>query len=212
MRKLLAGLLTTSILTVSVFGSSIYAKDNYKQAYTKFFNRESINWGVQDASMDEIKFSFMDIDRNGVPEVVLEFDNACAGDGMQHVFQYKNGKIVQMIPSQYGSAVTLYKNGMVCVSGGKQDGFYDTYYKVKNNRARFITEKCESQYYDDDSDTLVTSKTYVKGKHEWEDGATVISEKQFKKLTSGCVKKNVRKLSFHDATARNVKKYLKSYK
>ena len=45
MRKLLAGLLTTSILTVSVFGSSIYAKDNYKQAYTKFFNRESINWG-----------------------------------------------------------------------------------------------------------------------------------------------------------------------
>lgn len=186
---------------------------NWKTAYRKFFDKNIVSWGEQTVALDKLEFAFVDIDQNGIPELILKNNDSASAYGFEHIYGYKDGKIIELHNGIYGNGITYNKkNKMICSSGGKMDAFYDCFYVIKNNRAVCIASRETIEEYDYYNNTFNKKITYY-DREAWNNKAKKISKKQFEKLAKkgwnlDSSTKYKKGFTFKKVTKGNLKKYI----
>lgn len=214
---LLAVLCTIILCNVSTVVSA-KTKAKWKIAYDNFFGKNYIEWAGKVAFKD-MKFTFLDVDKNGVPELILNNPNACSASGSEWLYGYRNGKIEKLVHEFYGCHFAYdEKHKMLRLSGGKYDRWDEIYYVIKKSRAQSVAsrvaecwitsdgkEKKSMFFYNKDMDAKNAKKislkkfsSIVKGEYESRNPITNSKEKDFKSLDK----------KFKPATRKYLNKYL----
>ncbi len=100
---LIAALMITGINIKTV---KTYAKDTNKKAitvYRKLLSKEKHKWREDYSSAPDVnktknyKFACIDLNRDGIKELVVENPEACWADGSVKVFRYVKGKVKKVL-------------------------------------------------------------------------------------------------------------------
>lgn len=95
-------------------------------AYATFL-QGTYKWGDDDISLSTCKFAPIDIDGDGVDELLVENINSAHAFGYDRLFAYQNGQVVELTAK--GEAHKIFKSGAVLgywVGTGSFDGWYYT--------------------------------------------------------------------------------------
>ena len=189
-----------------------FDKPNWKTAYKKFFKKDTILWGGSLGTLDKMEFAFVDIDQNDVPELVLRNKDASPNYGVERVFGYDNGGIMELYDGD-GYNIISYdkKSKMFCSHSGEKDRYLDEFYVIENNQAVCVAQRVSEQVYNGTTNTYKERITYYSVKAK--DIRIKISKKQFEKMvgegwdldTDGSYKRG---FTFKKVTNANLKKYL----
>ena len=142
-----------------------------------------------------IYFKTVDLNYDGIPELLIDDWNSCEADGTKGIYTYVNGKPKFIIAlSETTKVYKKKKTYYVNYAGGRMGGAWSIWYKVKNNKATEVYRYMRSD---------TGKKTYKKKK-------TKISRTTYKKAIKA-MKKNTKLIKFnkmHKSTKANRSKYL----
>lgn len=200
---LLVGLMTALMVTPVYAGSK---STEAKEAYKNLLERGADYWigwhttlNEYDEDYDIDKFALIDMDKNGVPELVV------TGDNMYHsyFYAYVNGK-VKLIGGGFSGYVKFYPNKKLIISKVMHMGCTSiTYYKFNGKK---LVKKAESVTND-----VYNSRTgkLIKHKHKYYKKGKKVKKAKYKsyvkKLKRHAKKK---KLNFYKASDYNYYRYL----
>lgn len=113
------------------------------KAYKKKLSAKKIAWG-SDVYLDnsESKFAKMDINGDGVKELIVQSNAASHMDGYVRIFTYKNGKVKSL---GHFTVVDIYKNKKLIKDEYSNHGISTIKYYLfsKNGKIKKITNKSE---------------------------------------------------------------------
>lgn len=150
---LIAALMITGINIKTV---KTYAKDTNKKAitaYRKLLSKEKHKWREDYSSAPDVnktknyKFACIDLNGDGIKELVVENPEACWADGSVKIFRYVKGKVKKVLLCH---GFEWYKKSkIILVNDAHTGAYWGTYYKIKNNGK--IVKKAEYSGTDDKS-------------------------------------------------------------
>lgn len=167
-------------------------------AYKKYLSGKKVKW-TQSNSYDALSFSFsiVDINKDGIPELLLNCNYASHYEGYVAVFGY-TGKKVKCLCANDEIKYYYPKSGIVeTYHWGMENSVH--YYKIKNGKAEEIGR------------AYLAYKTSISKKAECTWNGKKVSAKKFKSLlkkAAGSKKVKVTDKFWHKNTAANRKKML----
>jgi len=128
------------VTSINIIPSNSSANDKNKKAiaaYDKLLSRNHYNWSKNDEWNSKVnkpkyyKFSCIDLNGDGVKELVLENTNASWADCDTMILKYMNGKIKRVLKCH---GITWYKKSkIISVEDAHTGIFWGNYYKIRNN-------------------------------------------------------------------------------
>ena len=76
--------------------SASSSKSKALKAYNKYLSTKTIKWNSLRYPKENFRFSLAYIDRDNVPELILNCDGVCHYEGYQKVYTFKNGKVKEL--------------------------------------------------------------------------------------------------------------------
>lgn len=163
--------------------ASAKTKAKWKIAYDNFFSKEYIEWDGK-AAFKDLKFTFLDVDKNGVPELILNNPDSSSASGKEWLYGYRNGKIEKLVHEIYWCHFAYdEKHKMLRLSGGKYDRWDEIYYVIKKSRAISVASRVAECWMTEDGKEKKNMIFY--NKEEWAKGAQRISSKKFSSIVKG---------------------------
>ncbi len=98
-------------------------------AYAAFL-QGTYHWYTRDVSLDTCKFGPVDIDGDGVDELLVWNPNASHADGYERLFSYQDGQIVELEVG--GEACHIFRSGAVLWYHVAQGSWAGRYYTLQN--------------------------------------------------------------------------------
>jgi hypothetical protein len=144
----------------------------------------------------------VDINLDGIKELIVENTVAFTVDCYQRVFTYYKGKMKEMISCYAGDVDKIYpKKDVFVVTGMHQGGNWTYYYKMSNGSVKKVAEETSYESMASDFEDLV-NKYYVN-----EEETSELEYKSYVKKIIGSTKAVAYKL--HKNSSADRKKYLK---
>lgn len=107
------------------------------KAYKKMLSRKKLTWGSGKADLTvNMRFALVDVNKDGVKELLLINDESCYAAGYFRLYSYVNGK-VKLITSINNRPV-FYQNKLMRIDFVHTGGFATSYYKYKKNDLKCI--------------------------------------------------------------------------
>ena len=185
-------------------------RKNALAAYKKLLSGSTVklNKHTESATADAIFFRPCDINRDGVPELLIEYDNASTADGFYHILGVVNGKINSIMRS-YMSSFSIYNNSIIEEKGGGRSvngcAEWTKYYKFNGKKSILLAEK----YIENDE---VTNPEEVIVRKQYKIGKKKVKKSKYSAYIKKIKKKKVidcsQKKQLYKNTKRNRKKYL----
>ena len=101
-------------------------------AYSTFL-QGTYDWGNdKNASLDKCKFALVDLDGDGVGELLVENPNASHANGYERLFGYNGGQVVELATGRDG--LKLFKSGAILSLSVGRDSWSGTYSTLQNGK------------------------------------------------------------------------------
>lgn len=183
-------------------------------AYKKLLSKSKLRWMSDYVySTSQIKFTCLDINRDGVKELLLYNQNASHYEGWERVYVYSQGKVRSL---GNFTSLSFYPKKKYFTNSYSGRGTWETKYYALTKSGKKLVKKASYMV----SDTRgachgkVTKKKNMYGYYDYYHSFTVNGKKStykkcftvIKKLEKGAKEASIR---YHKNTAANRKKYLK---
>lgn len=113
--------------------------------------------------VDNYSFSFIYLDDDEIPELVLRGDSEAAGN---IICTYHNGSVVEMYTSRLYFDY-LEKQGLLCNSDGNMGYYYDNVYNLKDGQFTKIAEGNYGEAYDADGNLVTDENGNLAFEYSW---------------------------------------------
>lgn len=113
--------------------------------------------------VDNYSFSFIYLDDDEIPELVLQGDSEAAGN---IICTYYNGSVVEMYTSRLNFDY-LEKQGLLCNSDGNMGYYYDNVYNLKDGQFTKIAEGNYGEAYDADGNLVTDENGNIAFEYSW---------------------------------------------
>ena len=211
--KKVFALLLTATLCITALGSSEATAASSKnsvamKAYKSFLAKKTYKWGVLDESNKTANYSFacIDLNKDGVKELIVINANASYGDGYCKIFTYSNRKI-KCITTCTG--FDWYKKGKILgMEDAHTGGYWGNYYRL--SKSGKLIEK--ASYSGTDMKEYAKNIKHTDGSiyyTSYKIGKKEVSYKTYKKKLSRLLKGKKTTINYRKNTAVNRKRVLK---
>lgn len=127
------------VSTLSIQAATTKKAQNAKavKAYKKMLAKKKLTWGSGTADLTKnMKFAIVDVDNNGVKDLVLKNSLASYAAGYYRVYTYVNGK-VKLIDTINDKPV-IYKNGIIRIDYAHTGDYAKSYYTIKKQKLNLV--------------------------------------------------------------------------
>lgn len=211
--KKIFSILLTAALFFSVFGisqtSSAASKNTAAvKAYKSLLSKKTYKWGYSDEANKTANYSFacVDLNKDGIKELIVINDNASYADGYCKIFTYSNRK-VKCITTCTG--FDWYKKGRVLgMEDAHTGGYWGNYYRL--SKSGKLIEK--ASYSGTDMKEYAKNVKHTDGSiyyTSYKIGKKEVSYKTYKKKLSRLLKGKKTTINYRKNTAANRKRVLK---
>ncbi|BBF43540.1 hypothetical protein lbkm_2228 [Lachnospiraceae bacterium KM106-2] len=142
-------LLTVAALLMSV-GQRASASEKTSQytkaveAYQKFLKTTSID-GNRLYGMSDIKFQIVDVNKDNVPELVIDVSVVFSFTSTQYIYTYYDGKVKYLATTGHGAFNWFAKGDLLLEGVAARGDYYETYYVISKGKLKEV-----ASYYTDE--------------------------------------------------------------
>jgi hypothetical protein len=129
-------------LTAAVPVQAASKSTQAKRAYNTFLSKTKIKWGTTYYPTSKLQFSCADLNNDGIPELIVQNNNAYAAAGTQKIYTYYNGKVKLIWTAGNCISISRYypSKKILIAGGGRQGAGYTYYYRITAGKATLLGE------------------------------------------------------------------------
>ena len=105
---------------------------------------EGYGWPERDSS-DEVTYSIYDINKDGIPELIISFFGYVAD-----IYSYDGTRGVEALSRSYKGSISIYEDGLICVEESYTDSYSTSWHILNPTIGRFLPTVENITYFNDD--------------------------------------------------------------
>lgn len=135
-----------------------------KKAYSELLTKSKISWG-NNYSTTKLKFSCIDINADGISELIVKNEAASYSEGYYKIYAYISGKAKCIWTGFSDKPAICSDKGLIYDRGSHMDYTWEHYYLFDSKTASFVASHESYKVFDDDFNYIDTSQEYrISGK------------------------------------------------